>query len=75
MKTNKVTRLEIIDHTTCEHCGGKSRFDESLNCINCKNMGSPGRKVVMFDDNKQIDLELQDDDYTLKVFIHPRYSE
>lgn len=48
--TDKVTRLEIIDHTKPLEDGG-------------------GRTVIFWDENKKIELQLQDDDRTLKVFI------
>lgn len=69
--TDKVTRLEIIDHTECKECGGNGVFglDE---CKNCAGMGFPGRRVVFWDKNKMVQLSLQDDDRTLKIFISDR---
>jgi hypothetical protein len=43
-------------------------------CDECQGAGSSGREVVFWDEDKQLDVELQDDGKTLKVFIHERYS-
>lgn len=69
--TKRVTRLEIIDHTECDICGGNGVFglDE---CRNCAGIGSPGRSVVFWDKDKKIELSLQDNDRTLKIFISDR---
>lgn len=56
IELDKVTRLEIIDHTKSLEDGG-------------------GRTVVFWDDKKQIDISIQDDNKTLKVFIHERSIE
>jgi hypothetical protein len=71
VKTEKVNRFEIVDHSPCAMCHGKSSPEEKP-CVNCNGMGSPGRRVVFWDDSKQIELHLQDDDRTLKVFISER---
>lgn len=34
-----------------------------------------GRSVLFWDDEKQVDIEIQDEGRTLKVFIHERYDE
>ena len=87
MKTDKVTRFEIINHTACDECGGTgktltetdSAAGQSIafekECPNCRGMGSPGRTVYVNNSNLQFDLELQDDDRTLKLFIHERIDE
>jgi DnaJ-class molecular chaperone len=74
MDTSKLNRFEIIDHTPCQYCGGRGtiRLEQ---CTNCEGRGCPGRKVVVWDDSKQIDVEVQDDGRTLKVLIHERYEE
>jgi hypothetical protein len=84
VNTSKVTRLEIIDHTPCTNCEGTgiyyaptdSAAGQSISfpapCGKCGGAGMPGRSVVFWDNNKQVDLELQDDERTMKVFIHER---
>jgi uncharacterized protein (AIM24 family) len=83
MKTTEVTRFEIVDHRPCEECEGTGwvavpmpKTEEALQqqCIGCSGMGIAGRTVVAYDENLQFDVELQDGNRTLKVFIHPRYE-
>lgn len=50
MNTEKVCRLEIIDHTKPIEEGG-------------------GRAYVKWDKNIKVEVYLQDDDRTLKVFV------
>lgn len=74
MKTDKLNRFEIIDHTMCKYClGAGIRKDQE--CEFCGGIGSPGRSVIVWDDKKQIDIEIQDDGKTLKVFIHDKYED
>lgn len=73
MNTQKATRLEIIDHTPCRKCSGQGGTDY-VECPECGGSGVPGRSVIFWDKNKQVDIELQDEDRTLKVFIHERYE-
>lgn len=87
MDTSKVTRFEIIDHTPCFNCDGTGiyitepdtaagqsiRFREV--CKPCEGRGVIGREVVFYNEDKQLDIELQDEGRTLKVFIHERYEE
>ncbi len=85
MDTSNVTRFEIIDHTPCENCDGTGRFNtptdsaagQSISfygeCEVCDGRGMIGREVIFYDENKELDVELQDGGRTLKVFIHPRY--
>lgn len=83
VNTSKVTRVEIIDHTPCDECEGegwvavpdKNGEAEQAPCIGCQGMGIEGRTVVVHNKGVQVDLELQDNERTLKVFIHERYSE
>jgi hypothetical protein len=81
MNTHNVTRLEIIDHTDCEYCGGTGRIynmnnpQKYLECGACGGAGFAGRSVVFWDKNTQVDLEIQDGGQTLKVFLHPRGDE
>lgn len=72
--TEKVTRLEVIDHTACEKCTGQGGT-EDVWCPDCNGTGCKGREVVFWDKNKQVDLSLQDEGKTLKVFIHERYED
>lgn len=83
VNTSKVTRLEIIDHTPCDECEGTGwvavpmpKTEEALQqqCIGCHGMGVAGRTVVVHNKGVQVDLELQDDERTLKIFIHERYE-
>lgn len=74
MNTSKVTRFEIIDHTVCIHCNGAGTI-RLERCTNCNGQGCPGRKVMVRDTTKQIDIEVQDKGRTLKVFVHERYEE
>ncbi len=87
MDTSQVTRFEIIDHTPCYTCEGTginnsptdSAAGQSISfsheCKDCHGSGSRGRQVITHNKYTQIDVELQDDGKTLKVFLHPRYDE
>ncbi len=81
VNTEQVTRVEIIDHTDCTHCGGTGRIynmnnpNKYLECGGCGGSGMPGRSVVFWDKNKQVDLEVQDGGKTLKIFLHGRYKD
>lgn len=87
MNTKKVTRLEIIDHTPCWRCNGTGHVDSetdsaagqsiafSIPCVSCDGRGCDGREVIVHNPKVQIDVELQDDERTLKVFIHERYED
>lgn len=66
---SKVNRLEVIDHTKCFYCKGTGDGTNTRVCEHCGGAGFPGRAVIFWDDNKKIELSLQDDDRTLKVFI------
>lgn len=74
MDTDKVNRLEIIDHRACNRCSGKG-YLEGNECTACYGMGSAGRKVIVAGpaykqpDNATVSVSLQDDGRTLKVFI------
>jgi DnaJ-class molecular chaperone len=70
--TDKVNRLEVIDHTKCFHCNGTGDGRHTRICEHCGGRGFPGRTVVVWDNKKKIELSLQDDDRTLKVFISER---
>lgn len=68
----KVNRLELIDHSPCKACNGKQVIKDATGsqiCPECQGMGMKGRTVIFWDDNKQVELSLQDDNRTLKVFI------
>lgn len=65
MKTNKVTRVEIIDHRKCKACTDKTR----ILCGACGGSGFNGRTVVAYSSDVSVDVQLQDDDRTLKIFI------
>lgn len=79
-----VTRLELVDNTKCKYCAGTGRImtpqdsaaGQSIafnkECPNCHGLGFPGRSVVFWNKNKKIDLSLQDDNRTLKLFIGER---
>lgn len=69
MNTEKVTRFEVIDHRPCDECGGRGQLENGNACIECEGNGCPGRSVVCWDYDAKIDVQLQDDDRTLKVFI------
>lgn len=85
VNTSKVTRFEIIDHRPCPECEGecwvavpgKKESDEpkQQQCIGCGGTGMLGRTVVVHDQGVSVDVELQDDERTLKVFIHERYQD
>lgn len=84
MNVNRVNRFEIIDYTPCGGCNGKGRrltetdsaagqsIAYDVECPVCHGSGAIGRKVVFHDQNKQIELSLQDDGTTLKIFIKER---
>jgi len=74
VNTEKVNRFEIVDHSPCAMCQG-SGGEKGKPCMNCNGIGFPGRRVVFWDNSKQIELQLQDDDRTLKVFIKERPNE
>lgn len=71
---DKITRVEVIDHTVCSNCRGFGTID-LLECSACHGAGSPGRTVIVRDDKKKVDFELQDDARTLKIFIHEKYKD
>ena len=85
MNTDKVTRFEIINHTPCDECGGTGRVvvmdpshregPEQMECKDCHGLGSPGRTVYAYNENLKLELSLQDDGRTLKVFIDERKVE
>jgi len=60
---NTVTRLEIIDYTSCKGCNLATRFA----CTICRGLGMPGRKVIS---NSIIETQLHNDNKTLKIFIN-----
>lgn len=73
----KVTRLEIIDHNACSACGGTGMIQimgqsEPLECPSCHGLAVAGRDVIFFDADKEIELDVQDEGRTLKVFIKYR---
>lgn len=73
----KVTRLEVIDYTNCDACAGKgyqqiAGQSKSVECPACHGGGFTGREVIFFDSHKEIELSLQDDRRTLKIFINER---
>ena len=82
MKTDKVTRFEIINHTPCEECNGTGwvmvpdpthqEEPEQRECRDCHGLGSPGRTVYVHNQNLKFDVQLQDEGRTLKVFIDER---
>ena len=72
MKTDKVTRLEIIDHSKCFYCNGSGKVVGLEMCEYCSGAGFPGRMVVLWDKNKSVEALLQDNDRTLKIFITER---
>lgn len=83
VNTSDVTRFEIIDHRLCCECEGsglvaapgRKKSDEpKQQCVRCGGAGMSGRTVVVHDKSVSVDVELQDDDRTLKVFIHERYE-
>lgn len=74
MKTEKVIRFEIIDDTACETCTGQGGTEDVL-CTDCHGSGCKGREVIFWDKDKQIDMSLQEDGKTLKIFIHERHSD
>jgi len=79
MNTEKINRFEIIHHVACEECQGSGLVrvpgvKELKQCIGCSGSGCRGREVVFWDDNKQLDIDVQDDGRTLKLFIHERYQ-
>lgn len=81
MNTEKVTRLEIIHHDNngiCDVCRGEGRFTDSIfagvKCPVCQGSGKQptGRDVIFHNKNKQIDVQLQDEGRTLKIFVNER---
>ncbi len=67
MNVSEVTRLEVVDHSVCDECGAALDI-----CRKCGGMGFEGRSVIFWDKNKKIELSLQDDKQTLKIFISDR---
>lgn len=77
MNLEKITRLEVIDHTNCKSCNGIGRQHiegqfGSVECPSCHGLGSSGRTVVFIDERKQVETSIQDDGRTLKIFISKR---
>ena len=70
MNTNNVTRLELIDHRPCGACTPAAR----ILCGACGGTGMKGRKVIFWNDDNKVELSLQDDGRTLKVFIDDKDS-
>lgn len=75
-----VTRLEIVNHTNCDSCRGSGRMHiegqpGDFECPACHGTGMTGREVIFHNQHKQIELSLQDDGKTLKVFITKRESK
>jgi DnaJ-class molecular chaperone len=73
----KVTRLETIDHTKCDNCHGSGRVHiegqtDSFECPACHGVGTLGRDLVFHNPNKEIELSVQDEGRTLKIFIKER---
>ena len=77
MDTDKLNRLEIIDHVPCEKCYGTGRFDDHF-CEDCNGLGSGGRQVIVGGPayhqaaDVKISLSFQDDGRTLKIFLEKR---
>lgn len=75
---DRVTRVETIDHSDCPHCNGSGRVQNGndpnryIECGACGGNGMVGRKVILWNPNKHISLDLQDDGRTLKIFISER---
>lgn len=72
-----VTRLEIIDHTKCSNCHGVGKISvegqpDRFECPTCRGLGMGGREVIMHDPAKQITVQLQDQNRTLKIFVNER---
>lgn len=86
MDLTKINRLEIIDFRPCSRCNGIGRVNTetdtaagqsisfSKECIECGGLGSPGRKVIFWDENVQVDPSFQDDGRTLKLFVDNRHE-
>jgi len=55
MNTNKVNRVEVIDHTKI-----------------AKEFGEFGRVFTKWEDDIEVEISMQDNDRTLKVFIKDR---
>ncbi len=84
MNTEKVTRFEVINHAPCGECKGDGRVLTATDsaagqsiafnkeCPACHGGGIPGRTVYVHDKNLKFELQLQDDDRTLKLFISER---
>lgn len=76
--TEDITRFEIVDHTECDKCFGSGLVPLrdtpgiSYSCPTCDGNGTIGRRVVFFDPSKKVELSLQDDGRTLKVFVSKR---
>jgi DnaJ-class molecular chaperone len=77
MSYSKVTRLEVIDNTACRQCNGEGRIrifgDNTVHeCPNCHGLGNPGRQSIFWNNHKQIEISIQDDGRTMKIFINER---
>ena len=77
----KVSRFEIIDHRPCIKCDGKGVIvAENYNtsghiCDACIGRGSRGRDVIFWDNKTELQVSLQDDGRTLKIFMGDRKVE
>ena len=76
---SKVTRLELVDHSACTYCGGEAYVNQPgerpKKCGACGGTGMKGRQVIFWDANKSIELSVQDDGRTLKIFVSNRNEE
>lgn len=69
MNTEKVTRVEIIDHRPCYFCDGHGQLQNGNECTDCNGLGCAGRTVVARNEDISVEVDLQDEERTLKIFI------
>ena len=76
-----ISRFEVIDYRPCIKCNGSGMIvaeNYSISghiCDICKGRGSRGRDVIFWDNKIELQLSVQDDGRTLKVFIGDREEE
>lgn len=76
LDTSRVNRFELIDHRPCNTCKGTGLVgashlvsdDGKVICPDCDS-GVKGRELIFWNANTQVELSLQDNNRTLKVFI------
>lgn len=68
---SKITRLEVIGYRDCAACKGKGHLVDKI-CPECDGRKVNGRDVIFWDVNARVDVDIQDEGRTLKIFVSKR---